>query len=654
MSNPNGLAGAVAAIAFSSDQAYDDVGVKGVDALQAQQRYNEERAKRLRDDANEQFIDISLSEKFKQFQEDPWVDTTTVKDAKTMFPNGHCELLILGGGWGGLLYAVRMIEAGVRPENLRIIDTAGGFGGTWYYNRYPGLMCDVESYCYLPLLEEMGYMPKHRYSYGDEIRNYANLVAEKWNITNSAVFQTKAEKLVWDEATKEWQVELVQTREGEQPQKLKIRSQFVATVAGVLNWPKLPDLPGILDYKGELFHSSRWNYSITGGSQEDPSLVKLKDKRVAIVGTGASAIQIVPHLAKWSKHLYVVQRTPSAIDHRDQKETASVWFSKEVATSSGWQRERLKNFHQHFTVGDLPATNLTNDQLSHATGLVVMTGNPSGPKSVDELPAYMEKLHAIDLPRQNQIRARVDDIVHDPETAKKLQAWYPTWCKRPCFHDDYLPAFNRDNVTLIDTDGKGLDGLTSDSLLVGKQSYPVDVIIFATGFRAPFTGTPAEKGNMTITGRDGVSMSQEWARNGPTTLHGVLDHNFPNLFLSGPWQSSTSINFLFNIDQLAKHSAYILAEAKRKAGAKVFIVTSTAAAVEDWASQVMVRSVPMGAMIGCTPNYFNLEGAIDKVPPEAQMKMARSGLWGHGIEDLVGLMEAWRAKGNMQGIEVRT
>jgi cation diffusion facilitator CzcD-associated flavoprotein CzcO len=244
--------------------------------------------------------------------------------------------------------------------------------------------------------------------------------------------------------------------------------------------------------------------------------------------------------------------------------------------------------------------------------------------------------------------------VSDPSVAEKLQSWYPSWCKRPCLQDEYLPAFNRNNVTLVDTDGKGLDSITADSIVVGNQSHPVDVIIFATGFRGPFGGTPVEKANLTIIGRNGLSMSLERARNGLPTLHGILDHSFPNLFLSGPWQASISPNFLFNFDALAKHSAYILAEAKRLAVGQAVTVASTTAAVEDWGLQIMMRSLPMAAISGCTPSYFNLEGGLDRVPAEEQMKMARSGLWGHGIEDVHGHIEAWRAEGHMQSIEVRT
>lgn len=639
-------------INLASDQAYLDEGVSGVDEIQVEKRYGEERAKRLREDGPAQWIDISLDENFKRFQDDPWVDPDAVNDVKSMFPDGSCQLLIIGAGFGGLMYAVRMVQAGVHPEYIRIVDPAGGFGGTWYHNRFPGLMCDIESYCYLPLLEETGYMPKHRYSYGEEIRKYAEDIADKWNITNSAVFQTKAEKLLWDETAKEWQVELVQ-RKGNHSQDLTVRSKFVATVNGVLNWPKLPGFPGILDFQGKIFHSARWDYSITGGSQGNPSLTRLKDKRVAIVGTGATAVQIVPHLARWSKHLYVVQRTPASVDRRDQRPTDPEWFHKQVATAKGWQRERLRNFHNHFRTGEKPSVNVVDDQWTESIMLPI-SGNPDGPTSMEELPAYMKTLNALDLPRQASVRARCEKIVKDHKVAQALQPWYPTWCKRPAYHDDYYPSFNQDNVTLIDTEGKGPDCITADSIIVGNQSLPVDIIIFATGYRAPFGGTPAEKANLTITGLNGVSMTQEWARNGPTTLHGVIDKNFPNLFLSGPWQASTSPNFLFNVDELAKHASYILSEAKRRAGGKPFAVAPTAKAVEDWGMQVLMRAAPMAAIVGCTPNYFNLEGKLDQTPPEMQTTMAKSGLWGKGIEDFVATVEAWRVEGSMQGIEVVT
>lgn len=260
------------------------------------------------------------------------------------------------------------------------------------------------------MLEETGYIPKHRYAHGEEIREYANLVAEKYKIADSAVFLTKAEKMEWDESSKEWQVELMQRKA--EPQVLNIRASFVAMVNGVLSWPKLPGIPGILDYHGDVFHSSRWEYSVTGGAPEDPTLDKLQNKRVAIIGTGATAVQLAPYVARSAKHLYVIQRTPAAVDVREQWKTDPDWFQKEVATSQGWQRERSRNFHQHFTTAQLPTLNLVNDEWTRAQGMVPIAGNPDprSPKLPEDLPAYMKMLNDIDLPRQTRIRARVDDI----------------------------------------------------------------------------------------------------------------------------------------------------------------------------------------------------------------------------------------------------
>ncbi|KAJ5638842.1 hypothetical protein N7528_001232 [Penicillium herquei] len=599
-------------------------------------RYEQERQKRLRDDGNAQYIEIAKSAQYGHFAEDPWVDPAAVKSLHEKFADQKTEMLIIGAGFAGIQNAVRMVEAGIPPGDIRIIDPAGGFGGTWYWNRYPGLMCDIESYSYLPYLEETGYMPKHRYSQGEEIRQYINLVAQKWGLVDCAVFQSQAHEIIWDDIAKDWSVSLTQRRAG-QSETLKIRSKFVTIAAGILNWPKLPNISGILDYQGDMFHSARWAYNITGGSPTDPSLTKLKDKRVLVVGTGATAVQIVPQLAEWCKHLYVVQRTPASVGVRDQRETGKEWFYREVANSKGWQRERIRNFHEHFTLGEPPI---------------------EGPKSPEEIPEYAARLVEIDASRQQRIHDRVDQEVQDPMTAEKLKPWYPVWCKRPLFHDDYLKTFNQDNVTLVDTEGKSIDRMTADSVVIGKEAYEADIIIFATGFLAPPAGTPAEKANMSVIGLDGVSMSTEWPRVGPTTLHGVIDSKFPNLFLSGPQQAATSGNYRFNLDEYAKHISYILTEAKRKAASSgsegaSFTVAPSTEAVEDWGMQVMMHAAPMGVAMGCTPGYFNLEGELDRVPLEYRMILARSGLWGYGIEHWLEVIENWRASGDTRGIVVR-
>lgn len=643
---------AAAAVLNTESDVYE-TGVRGVDALQAEQRYGEERAKRLRDEGNAQYVDLSIAsdKRFERFQKDVWADPSLIPDLEAMFPDHYCRMLILGGGFAGLQYAGRMKEvAGLKSSDIRIVETAGGFGGTWYWNRYPGLTCDVESYTYLPHLEETGYIPKHRYAHHDEIRQYANLLAKRWDLSGSAVFQTQATHLTWDEKAKSWQTKL-ETHRGQQ---LTVQSQFVVLANGVLNWPKIPDIPGLLDFQGNAFHSSRWDYECTGGSSAEynPVMSKLKDKRVAIIGTGATSVALVPQLAAWSKHLYVFQRTPASVSDRKQWETDPEWFLKEVATGPGWQRQRLKSLNSRFTSGPMPEIDLIGDGWSVAPTMAVLAGDPAGPSSPDELPAYIKRLHDMDLPRVNGIRARVETEVNDKDVARRLMPWYPTWCKRPCFHENYLQSFNRENVTLVDALGRGLEQITMDSIVVDGTSYPVDVIVFATGYRAPFIGTPAEKGNMKILGRDGVSMSEAWTvGGGPATLHGVLDTRFPNLFLSGPYQAALSGANVMGSDILAKQAAYILREAQ-KCTEKVFAVAPTKDAAEDWAQQIVSRALGLAAMIGCTPGYYNVEGEMDRIPPEQQMIMARSGLWGRGIEDYVPVLEQWRADGGMKGIEI--
>ena len=264
------------------------------------------------------------------------------------------------------------------------------------------------------------------------------------------------------------------------------------------------------------------------------------------------------------------QRTPSAVDIRDQHETDPARFQDEVANQKGWQRARNLNFAAQFTVsGDhKPTTNLVNDEWTRIEAYCALIGGPGGPMRMEDIPAFIGKLHALDLARQNRVRRRAMDVVRNPEVAKKLQAFYPSWCKRPCFHDDYLATFNRENVTLVDTAGKGVEHIGDDSVVFGAKTYPVDVIIFATGFRSPSFGSPADRSNTSIVGRGGASLSEEWISAGPRTLHAVLRAGFPNLFYPGPYQNSATANQTFNLDNNAQHTAYILTTSLARASGK--------------------------------------------------------------------------------------
>lgn len=367
---------------------------------------------------------------------------------------------------------------------------------------------------------------------------------------------------------------------------------------------------------------------------------------VGIIGTGATAIQSIPHLAEWAKELYVFQRTPSSVDRRDNGPTDPKWCTHEIQSKKGWQRERNENFSAHLSnISSRPPTNLVGDEWSKMPSYSALVGWPAVASS-ESIPAHITSLHALNLPRQEKIRARISEIVKDPTVAERLKPWYPGWCKRPCFHDDYLPTFNRPNVTLVDTDGKGEDRISPQGVIVGESEYELDVLIFSTGFRPIGNCCPAHRSGMSITGRDGPSLEEKWAQ-GVSTLHGVMKGGFPNLFWPGSLQAGATANHLFTVDQLATHVAYILAESARRAGKEGshqrsnLSIESTAKAEDDWSNQVMYRAASLAGMAGCTPGWLDNEGAFDRINSmQAQIAAARGAIWGHGINDLVRVLEA--------------
>ena len=618
-----------------------------------EQKYVEERNKRLRENGSKQYIDLTKSEKFKGYQQDPWVDPN-VPPVATLQDGDKCGVLILGAGFTGILSAVRLIDARIGVDDIRIVDSAGGFGGTWYWNRYPGLMCDVESYIYMPILEEMEYVPKHRYAYGPELRAYAESIAKKYELEKTAMFQTDLTSMSWDDNEMVWVVKMVQKNTGKKHSEVTVRANFVITAAGVLTYPKLSGLPGIADFKGHSFHTSRWDYTFTGGSPADPSLINLKDKKVGFLGTGATAVQAVPHVAKWAKELYVFQRTPSAVDRRDNRPTDLEAFAREISTKKGWQRARQENFNAQICNVDPVPEDMVSDGFSKLKTLGAIVGMP---KTVtpDMVPAHIADLHAKDIPRQERVRERVEETIKEPSTAEKLKAWYPSWCKRPCFHDDYLPSFNQPNVHLIDTDGKGVSRITENGILVGDIEYKLDVLIYGTGFRAPAIISPGSFANLTVKGRNGRSMDDKWTE-GVATLHGISTRDFPNYFFPGPFQAGAAANYTFISETFATHIAYIISEANKRAGGKYIVtVEPTTEAEEGWSMQVLSHAATFAAVGGCTPSYFNMEGEVGKIamaPLEVQMKMARGSGWGRGIADYVGILEGWRQQGELQGLEI--
>ncbi|KAJ7205318.1 pyridine nucleotide-disulfide oxidoreductase-like protein [Mycena rebaudengoi] len=625
-----------------------------------QQKYLEERNKRLRPDGVGQFLKLVDSTQFKHLQEDPWVDHAAMNAQSPPISDGDdWKFVILGAGYGGLLFAVRLIEAGFKAADIRLVDDAGGFGGTWYWNRYPGLMCDIESYIYMPLLEETGYMPRFKYAYGPELREQAQRIAEKWELTDKTLFRTRYHDAEWDDEVKRWRLKVTENRGPMEPRKeIHFKAQYVYASPGPLLTPQIPRLPGFDKFKGQYFHTSRWDYDITGGSDTEWTLDKLRDKRVGIIGTGATAVQAVPHLATWAKHLYVFQRTPSSVDVRDQRPTDLEEWKTKIASTKGWQRARAENFSACLLEEPVDE-NLVDDGWTRMPAYCGVIGTRrNGIITVEKIPEHVARLQASDIARAERVRARTKEVVEDPETAEKLKAWYPVWCKRPTFHDDYLSTFNQPNVTLVDTDGKGVEALTQEEVVVNGTVYPVDVLVLSTGFFLPGGArSPAHRAGMNVVGRNGLSMDDKWLQDGAATLHGVATHNFPNFFFPGPSQTGFAPNFTFTLDLLASHITATLWEAEHRVDRSDRLTVEVTKAAEDaWSMKTMMRAGWFAIFSGCTPGYFNGQGERDRVVdlnPEEQMKGARGAPWGEGMFSFVEELAAWRSEGSLKGFQIQ-
>ena len=587
------------------------------DALR--RKYREERDKRIRPDGNEQYKEMTGG--YAHYLEDPYVAPV---EREPLFD--EVDVVVIGGGFGGLLAGARLKQAGV--DDVRIIEKGGDFGGTWYWNRYPGAMCDVESYIYLPLLEEVGYVPKEKYSHAPEILEHSRAIGERFDLYDNACFQTEVTDLRWDEQSDRW---IVHTNRGD-----AMRAKFVCMASGPLHRPKLPGVAGIDDFKGHTFHTSRWDYGYTGGDS-DGNLTGLKGKRVGIIGTGATAVQCVPHVGEAAEHLYVFQRTPSSIDVRANRPTDPEWA---VSLQEGWQKHRMDNFNT-LVSGGFASEDLVNDGWTDIIGklLLMIQRGQAGELTAESLGATMEMA---DFEKMEQIRSRVDELVADPEVAESLKPYYRQFCKRPCFHDEYLDTFNRDNVTLVDTKGMGVERLTERGVVVDGVEYEVDCLIFATGFEVGTAFT--RRAGCELYGRDGVSLTEKWAE-GTSTFHGMHVRGFPNLFIFSIVQSGFSVNFPHMLEEQARHLAYILKHAQEN---DIRVIETSQEAEDAWVQTILDSALNrMEFLESCTPGYYNNEGH-----PNA--RAFREGPYGAGSIAFIQMWEAWRAEGTLQGLELTT
>ncbi|MCR3722216.1 MULTISPECIES: flavin-containing monooxygenase [Prauserella salsuginis group] len=553
----------------------------GADLDGVRERYRAERERRVRTDTSTRYR--RAEGEWGYYAADPYVESGFTREPLT----DRVDAVVVGGGFGGLLAGARLRQAGL--ERIRIVEKAGDFGGTWYWNRYPGIHCDIESYVYLPLLEEVGYMPRWKYAPGEEIRQHAMAIGRTFDLYTDALFQTGVRELRWDDG--EW---IVRTDRDDE-----VRATYVVVSNGTLDHAKLPRIPGIEDFAGHTFHTSRWDYGYTGG---DPGggLAGLADKRVAVIGTGATGIQVVPAVARDAEHLYVFQRTPSTVDVRDNRPTDPEWAA---SLGPGWHTRRRENF-QAVVTGHATDEDLVADAWT-ASGQVL--GKIISTDAHDDVdPDEWEQIEEfLDLEKMAEIRARVDRVVDDPATAELLKPWYRYACKRPTFSDEYLQAFNRPNVTLVDTaDHGGVERMTERAIVVGGAEYPVDCVIFATGFEVGMSDVMT--GRLPVYGRDGTNLLQSWAVAGPRTLHGFTSNGFPNLFHLGSLQNAPSVNFTHVLDEQAIHVAEMIAEARRRG---VKSIEPTVEAETSWA-ETIGRTSPDREWFDaeCTPGYYNNEG----------------------------------------------
>lgn len=613
-------------------------------------KYREERDKRLRQDGNEQYQQVEGD--FTYFVEDPYVDKKIEREAI----EDEIEVAIIGGGFGGILAAARLKESGI--DNFKIFEKGGDFGGTWYWNRYPGASCDIESYIYFPLLEQTKFIPKQKYTNAPETLEYIGVIAKKYGLKERAIFQTEITKVSWSDEKKLWNIS---TNKGD-----SINAKFVVHSNGPLNRPKLPAIKGIDKYQGHTFHTSRWDYKFTGGNSKG-NLNGLKDKKVAIIGTGATAVQCIPHLGEAAQELFVFQRTPSSIDERNNKDTDENWFE---SLKPGWHDKRRENF-EGFLTGSLQKEDLVNDGWTEIFRTILGSIRNSAPSKLrfaywaasaifsknfyrlgfkdymmEKFVNYVGKenlsnqVEMVDFAKMEKIRARANEVVKDPETAESLKPYYRQFCKRPCFHDEYLKTYNRENVTLIDTNGKGLEKITEKGIYFDGKEYEVDCIIFATGFEVGTDYT--RRSGYEIYGKQGLTLSEKW-KDGLSSLHGMHCRGFPNTFFFGPAQGGFTANYTHSLDEQSIHLSYILKTMKEK---KLNFVEASQESEEKWVETIINKARDMQAFQeSCTPGYYNNEGKLNTAP--------QNNVYGGGSLEFFKIMNKWRKKGKLEGLEMQ-
>ncbi len=608
-----------------SDTARSDTAVspKPIDREAIRARYLVERDKRLRDDGNAQYIEPTG--RFAHLLEDPYVPRTPREPLVD-----DVTVAVIGGGFSGLVTGARLKQAGI--TDVRIIEGGGDVGGAWYWNRYPGAMCDTAAMVYLPLLEETGHMPSQKYVFGPEIFEHAQRIARHFDLYDGALLSTQVTRLEWDDGAARW---IIHTDRGD-----AIRARYVTMGTGPLHRPKLPGIPGIETFAGHTFHTSRWDYGYTGGDPKGEPMTNLADKRVGIIGTGATAVQCIPRLARDSGELFVFQRTPSSIDVRNNHPIDADWFKD---LGPGWQQRWLVNFATLQT-GGFAEEDLVKDGWTDITKRIKARVIADMGAGAEFNPATMLRAYELsDDEKMSEIRDRVDAVVNDPSTAEALKPWYRQLCKRPCFHDEYLQAYNEPGTHLIDTAGQGVERIDETGVWVAGVHYELDCIIFASGFEV---GTPAaRRSGFETYGRNGLSLTERWAE-GMHSLHGIHVREFPNLFIVGPSQGA---NLISNITQnLTEAGSTIAAIIDHATNVGAHIIETSESAERDWVKLMEGSARGLRSNPDCTPGYYNNEGR-----PIGRREMLNGSGYPQGAVAYFRYIDAWRNAGDFTGLEFK-
>jgi len=595
-----------------------------IDIAALRRRYAHERDRRLRPEGQNQYLkaEADLSASYEADPHTPVAPRAPITE--------DLDVAVLGGGWSGIMTGVHLRNAGV--TNIRLIEHAGDVGGVWYWNRYPGIQCDNDSYCYLPLLEETGFVPSKKFSDGYEIQEYCRRVATQYGLYENALFHTLISSLRWDETITRWRIE---TNRGDD-----IRARFVVMCGGPLNKPKLPGIPGIREFRGKLFHTARWDYDYTGGEWRSPLLDKLGDKRVAILGTGATAIQAIPYLARHARQLYVIQRTPSTVDERPNPSTDAAWMK---SLQPGWQAARQRNFHDAAVMGLKPGqSDIICDIWTEINRNLAAEFDREGwPQSIEDFAIKREKMdHRV----MERMRRRVESIVKDRDTAEALKPWFNFNCKRPLSSNDYYPSFNLPNVKLIDVSAtRGVERMTERGFAYQGDEYEIDCLISASGFEVT-SDLDRRWGIKTIEGRGGLSLYDHWA-DGYRTLHGVMTHGFPNQFFTGYLQGGFFATTTHQFSRQGYHIAYMIKTALDRG---LTAVEPTLEAQENWVGLIRSTAVDISFLkTECTPSYFSNDGDTSK----NRWYLGES--YGPGWDAFEALVEEWRSSDALEGLAAR-